>query len=81
MMKAALHIDLTFEQVLSVIRQLPKKQKIKITKELEKEIIDSKLSHLLKIFKTKELDLKTITEETENVRRSLYEKQKRQGNF
>jgi SMC interacting uncharacterized protein involved in chromosome segregation len=60
-----------------MIRQLPLQQKIKLTKELEKEAIDSKLSSLLKTFKTKELDLKTIAEEVESVRQEIYVKQKR----
>jgi len=76
-MKAALQIDLTFEQVLSVVKQLPRQQKLMLTKELEKEAIDSKLTRLLKTFKTKELDLKTITEEVESVRQEIYDRQKR----
>jgi len=76
-MKTALQIDLTFDQILSMVRQLPKQQKIRLTKELEKEAIDSKLSRLLKTFQTKDLDLKTITEEVENVRQEIYAKQKR----
>jgi replication fork clamp-binding protein CrfC len=75
-MKTALQIDLTFDQILSVIKQLPKQQKIKLSKELEKEVIDSKLSRLLKTFRTKELDLKTITQEVEIVRQDVYAKQK-----
>ncbi|MCG7281913.1 hypothetical protein MHJ94_11490 [Chryseobacterium taklimakanense] len=74
-MKTALQIDITFEQILSLIRQLPARQKIKLTEELEKEVIGSKLSQLLKTFKTEELDLKTINEEVEIVRQELYEKQ------
>jgi hypothetical protein len=70
-MKSALQIDLTFDQILSFIKQLPKKQKIKLSKELEKEAIDSKLTRLLKTFKTDELDLKTIDEEVEIVRKSI----------
>jgi len=75
-MKTVLQIDLTFEQILSMIKQLPKKQKIKLTKELEKEVIDSKLSRLLKTFRTDELDEKTITEEVEIVRKQKYDNQK-----
>ncbi len=75
-MKTALQIDLTFEQILSMVKQLPKKQKIKLTKELEKEVIDSKLSRLLKTFRTDELDEKTIAEEVEIVRKQQYDKQK-----
>jgi predicted DNA-binding protein YlxM (UPF0122 family) len=76
-MKTVLQIDLTFEQILSLVKQLPRQQKIKLTKELEKEAIDSKLSRLLKTFKTKDLDLNTITEEVESVRQEIYDKQKR----
>ena len=76
-MKTALQIDLTFEQILSIVRQLPKQQQIKLSKELEKEAIDSKLTRLLKSFKTKDLDLKTITEEVEIVRQQIYDKGKR----
>jgi len=75
-MKTAVQIDLTFDQILSMIRQLPRQQKIKLTKELEKEAIDSKLSSLLKTFRSKDLDLETITEEVESVRQEIYEKQK-----
>lgn len=76
-MKTALQIDLSFDQILSVVRQLPKQQKIKLTKELEKEVIDSKLSRLLKTFRTKEISLKTITDEVEKVRQEIYDRQKR----
>ncbi|MGB0880061.1 MAG: type II toxin-antitoxin system VapB15 family antitoxin [Polaribacter sp.] len=76
-MKTVLQIDITFEQILSIIKQLPRQEKIKLTKELEKEVIDKKLSRLLKIFKTKDLTIKTITEEVETVRQEIYEKQKR----
>jgi len=55
---------------------LPKQQKIKLTKELEKDVIGSKLSQLLKTFKTKELDLDTINAEVESVRQEIYDKQK-----
>jgi hypothetical protein len=75
-MKTALQIDLTFDQILSMVRQLPRQQKIKLTKELEKEAIDTKLSHLLKTFKSKDLDLETITKEVESVRQEIYEKQR-----
>ena len=75
-MKTAIQIDFTFDQILSLVKQLPKQQKIKLTKELEKDIVASKLSMLLKSFKTDELDLNTINEEVEIVRQEIYEKQK-----
>lgn len=76
-MKTELQIDLTFEQILSIVKQLPRQQKLKLTKELEKEVIETKLSRLLKTFRTKDLDLKTITEEVEIVRQENYDKQER----
>jgi hypothetical protein len=80
-MKAALQIDLSFDQILSMVRQLPPRQKLKLSKELEKEVIDSKLSRLLKTFKTNELDMEAITEEVESVRQEIYDRQKHQGNL
>ncbi|MBW6481055.1 MAG: hypothetical protein K0B37_16620 [Bacteroidales bacterium] len=76
-MKTQLQIDLTFQQILSLVKQLPRQQKIKLTRELEKEAIDTKLSRLLKTFRTNEPDLDTITEEAESVRQEIYDKQKR----
>jgi hypothetical protein len=75
-MKTPLQIELTYEQILSMVKQLPRQQKLKLTKELEKEAIDSKLTRLLKSFRTTELDMKTITEEVESVRKEIYDKQK-----
>jgi replication fork clamp-binding protein CrfC len=76
-MKTALQIQLSFDQILSIIKQLPKQQKIKLTKELEKDVLDSKLSKLLGVFKTSELDLDTIQAEVEIVRQDLYDKSQR----
>jgi hypothetical protein len=56
--------------------QFPNDQKIKLTKELENEAVESRLSRLLKSFETEELDSKTIFEETEAIRQEIYDKQK-----
>ena len=74
-MKAALQIELTFDQILALVRQLPKQEKIQLSKELEREGFESKLSRLLNTFKTDDLSLDTINEETEAVRKQLYENQ------
>jgi hypothetical protein len=75
-MKTELQIDISYEQVLTLVRQLPKQQKIKLSKELEKEGINSKLSELLKTFRTKKLSLETIDKEVEIVRQQAYERKK-----
>lgn len=80
-MKAALQVDLTFEQILSLVKQLSKKDKIKLSKELEKEAIKSRLGNLLETFQTEELDLDTITKEVESVRQEIYDKEKLKGDF
>ena len=76
-MKTSLQLEITYEQILSLIRQLPNQEKIKLTKELEKEVIESKLSQRLQTFKTDELDITSIDDEVEKVRQELYEKRKR----
>lgn len=75
-MKAALEIDLTFDQILSVVKQLPKEEKIRLTKELEKDAINTRLTRLLKTFKTQTLDMRVINEEVERTRQEIYDKQK-----
>ena len=68
--------NLTFDQLIELVRQLSVQEKIKLSKELEKESIDSKLSSLLKTFKTNELSEDTINKEVECVRDQIYERKK-----
>ncbi|MBA4303105.1 MAG: hypothetical protein C0424_02655 [Sphingobacteriaceae bacterium] len=79
-MKAALQIDLTFNQIMDLVRQLPRTEKIKLSKELEKEFVATKLSSLLKEFRTDELDEASIDAEVEAVRSELYEKSRGKNN-
>jgi hypothetical protein len=52
MQKRTYSISLDFGQILNLVKQLPKKDKIRLSKEIEKEIIGIKLTALLKAFKT-----------------------------
>ncbi len=70
-------ISLSFNQILDIVRQLPKRQKVKLVKELEKEVIDTKLTKLLDSFKTEELSMDTIDQEVEIVRQELYANSKK----
>ena len=70
------NIDLEFDQILDLVRQLPKKEKIRLSKELEREVINAKLTSLLKAFRTDSLDQETINNEMEIVRTELYAKSK-----
>ncbi len=64
------------DQILKLVRQLPKKDKIRLSKELERDIINAKLTSLLKAFRTDVLDQDTIDKEVEIVRAELYAKSK-----
>jgi hypothetical protein len=70
------NIGLDFNQILDLIKQLPQKEKVRLTKELEREVINSKLSALLKSFRTDSLDQEIIDKEVELVRAELYAKSK-----
>jgi hypothetical protein len=75
-MKTANIPNLTFDQLIEIVRQLSKQEKIKLSKVLEKEEIETKLSRLLKTFKTDELSEGTINKEVEYVREQMYERKK-----
>jgi len=75
-MKASLQLDITFDQILSLVKQLPKKEKIILTKELEKEVIDAKFSKLLKSFQSDDISEKEIDAEVEAVRQERYDREK-----
>jgi hypothetical protein len=74
-MGTPLQLEVTFDQVLELVKKLPRQEKIRLTKELEKEGIETRLSSLLETFRTKGLSLKTINEEVEIVRQKIYESQ------
>ena len=76
-MQTSLQVNITFEQVLNIVKQLPTEEKLMLTKELEKEGIKSKLNAILQILKTDELTQQIIDEEVEIVRKSLYDSQNR----
>ncbi|MFM6061033.1 MAG: type II toxin-antitoxin system VapB15 family antitoxin [Microcystis panniformis] len=68
-------LSLNFDQILDLVKQLPESDKIQLSKELEKETLNHKLTQLLETFKTDELSLETITEEVEEVRAEIYGQQ------
>ncbi|CAD5942094.1 hypothetical protein NO976_02049 [Planktothrix agardhii] len=72
MTPASYQLSLNFEQVLALVKQLPYPEKLLLSQELEKEVLNSQLTDLLESFKTDELSLETITEEVEAVRSEIY---------
>ncbi len=65
-------LPLNFDQILNLVKQLPKTDKLKLSQELEKDTLDHKLTELLQAFQTDELSLDTINQEVEAVRSELY---------
>ncbi len=68
-------LSLSFEQVLSLVKQLPDAEKIKLSKELSQELLDSRLTNLLETFRTDEVSAEAIAEEVEAVRTEIHVQQ------
>jgi hypothetical protein len=81
MLQNIYQLPLTFEQILTLVKQLSDSEKLLLSKELEKETLNKKLTQLLEVFQTDELSLEEITEEVEIVRSQIYaRKQSNQDN-
>lgn len=69
-------VNLKFEQVLDLVKQLSSREKIKLSQELEKDIKEKKLTSFLEAFNTDEISPEEISEEVEAVRAELYARSK-----
>jgi hypothetical protein len=65
-------LSLDFEQILSLVRQLPSREQDKIRQEIEKANREQKLNSFLTDFHTDEISLAEITAEVEAVRGEIY---------
>jgi predicted DNA-binding protein YlxM (UPF0122 family) len=70
-METTAQTDIQYEQVLSLAKQLPRLQKIRLSRELEKEEISMRLSELLEALSTDEFSLDAIKEEVEIIRQRI----------
>ena len=61
-----------FDISFNLVKQLSNSEKLLLSKELEKETLNKKLTELLEIFQTDKLSLEEITEEVEIVRSQIY---------
>jgi hypothetical protein len=68
-------LSLDFEQILSLVRQLPSVEQDKIRQEIEKANREQKLNSFLTDFHTDEISLAEITAEVEAVRSEIYSQQ------
>lgn len=74
MSTAAFNIELSYNQILDLVRQLPKSEKKKLTEELFRESLSSELNYFLNKFKTEDLSDEDILSEVEAVRSQRYAK-------
>ncbi|MEA5550243.1 hypothetical protein VB713_04470 [Anabaena cylindrica UHCC 0172] len=74
MLQNTYQLPLRFEQILTLVKQLSDSEKLLLSKELEKETLNHKLTELLEVFQTDELSLAEITEEVEIVRSQIYDR-------
>lgn len=74
--KSSLNIDLSFDQILQLVKQLPVEEQILLSKELEKEGIENRLNKILAAFQTNDLNESVINSEAEKVRQEIYDRQK-----
>jgi hypothetical protein len=68
-------LPLDFEQILTLVRQLPPVEKEQIRQELEKANREQKLNSFLADFHTDEISIEEITAEVEAVRSDIYAQQ------
>jgi hypothetical protein len=73
----AFKISLTYDQVLDLVRQMPKKDKARLSTELAKEAVDARLSRLLNAFKTNEISEDEINREVEEAKTEIYAKKQK----
>jgi|GEM_PF-337655 len=69
-------VELSFEQIVKLVKKLPEKDKIKLTKELEKDILSKELTQILNAFASDKLSIEVINQEVEEVRSEIYAKKK-----
>jgi len=70
-------ISLNYDQILALVKQLPKREKAKLSKELAKEAINTRLTKLLNSFSTDELTEDMINQEVEKARSEIYAKKRK----
>ncbi len=72
-----MQVELNFDQILSLVKQLPQDEKLRLSQALAQDGIESRLSSILGVFKTDDLSDDDITAEVEAVRQARYEKKAR----
>ena len=72
-------LDLSTDQVKELVKQLPRKERLRMMHEVAREALAKEFMALVASFKTDELDEETITKEVEIVRARRYAAWKKQA--
>lgn len=68
--------DFSYEQILKLVMNLPKKQKNLLASEIARDTQNKSLINVLDNLKNDEIDLKEIDSELDSIRSSIYESKK-----
>lgn len=69
-------LNLNYNQILSLVKQLPVRIQLRLGRVLTKEATQAELEHFLSVFKTDELTEEDILSEVKQVRKQQYERRK-----
>ena len=69
-------LNLNYNQILSLVKQLPVRAQLRLGRVLTKEATQAELEHFLSVFKTDELTEEDILSEVKQVRKEQYERRK-----
>ena len=68
------NIDISYNQMLSLLLQMPVRSQLRIGRTLTRQNIRAELSHFLQTFQTDEISEEEILAEVKSVRRKRYAK-------
>ncbi|MDO4163111.1 MAG: hypothetical protein Q4D56_01815 [Bacteroides sp.] len=69
-------LNLSYNQILSLVKQLPTRTQLRLGQTLTREATRTELNHFLDSFRTDELSEEDILAEVKQVRKELYEQRK-----
>lgn len=68
------NIDISYNQMLSLLQQMPVRSQLRIGRTLTRQNIRAELNHFLQTFQTDEISEEDILAEVKSVRRKRYAK-------
>ena len=72
-------LNLNYNQILSLVKQLPTRMQLRLGRILTKDATEAELEHLLETFKTYELSEEDNLAEVKQVRKERYARRKKEA--